>query len=74
MKLILDMNIPPKLVELLKQKQVCAGHWYLIGSPSAEDAEIMEYARNNNCIVVTCDLDFTSISTKRARVRLLPLS
>ena len=36
----------------------CIGH---IGDPRSEDAEIIEYARNNNYIVFTHDLDFGAI-------------
>ena len=61
MILLLDMNISPKLVDLLFQQQIEARHWYKIGKPDASDAEIMSYAKDNNCIVVTYDLDFSAI-------------
>ena len=61
MTLLLDMNLSPKLVSILANLQVDAKHWYTVGNPTATDAEIMTYATDNNCIVVTYDLDFTAL-------------
>lgn len=61
MRLLLDMNITPKLVALLQERQIDATHWYLIGSPDATDDEIMSFACNNDFVVVTHDLDFSAI-------------
>ena len=61
MKILLDMNLPPKLADLLMIKGIETAHWFNIGAPDAKDIEIMEYARNNNFIVMTCDLDFSAI-------------
>ena len=61
MKILLDMNIPLKYAELLKNKGVDCIRWSDIGSPTAADTEIMEYARNNDFIVLTFDLDFSAI-------------
>ena len=61
MKILLDMNIPFKYSELLRNKGVDCFRWSDIGSPKAKDTEIMEYARNNDFIVLTFDLDFSAI-------------
>jgi predicted nuclease of predicted toxin-antitoxin system len=61
MKILLDMNIPLKYAELLISKGVDCIRWSDIGSPNATDIEIMEYARNNDFIVLTFDLDFSAI-------------
>ena len=61
MILLLDMNLSPKLVSMLARLQVDAKHWYMVGCPTATDTEIMAYAKENNCIVVTYDLDFTAL-------------
>ena len=61
MKLILDMNIPFKYAHLLADKGFEVMRWSDIGSPTASDTEIMEYARENDFIVLTCDLDFSAI-------------
>ncbi|MCL2199810.1 MAG: DUF5615 family PIN-like protein [Defluviitaleaceae bacterium] len=61
MKILLDMNIPLKYVDLLRDKGVECARWSDIGSANAADPEIMSYARNNDFIVMTCDLDFSTI-------------
>jgi predicted nuclease of predicted toxin-antitoxin system len=38
--------------------EIESAHWSTIGDPRAEDVEIMEYARANNYVVFTHDLDF----------------
>jgi predicted nuclease of predicted toxin-antitoxin system len=61
MKLVIDMNLSPRLVPLLSD----AGHqtvfWETIGKPNAEDAEILTWARENGYVVLTNDLDFGTI-------------
>ena len=61
MKILLDMNIPLKYTKLLTDKGITALRWSEVGSPNATDAEIMEYALENNYIVLTYDLDFSAI-------------
>lgn len=61
MKLLLDMNLSPVLAELLTQHGFTSVHWSKIGSPTAEDREIMRWAKENDYVVVTFDLDFGAI-------------
>ena len=61
MILLLDMNISPRLVNLLLARQVKTIHWINIGKPDASDMEIIDYAKKQNCILVTYDLDFSTI-------------
>jgi len=61
MNLILDMNIPKGWVEFFETDGHKAKHWRDIGNISAEDTEIMEWARINQFIVFTHDLDFSSL-------------
>ena len=61
MKLLVDMNLPPKFAEMLMDKGIDAVHWHKIGSPDAKDAEILTYAISNDMIIVSCDLDFSAI-------------
>ena len=61
MKILIDMNLSPKLVEKLSNRGISSAHWFNIGAPDAKDTEIMEYARDNNYIVLTYDLDFSAI-------------
>jgi len=61
MKILLDMNISPKWVNVLTGKGIPAIHWSSIGLPNASDMEIMNFARENDFIVLTHDLDFGAI-------------
>jgi predicted nuclease of predicted toxin-antitoxin system len=36
-------------------------HWSSVGNPKADDAEIMDFARDNAFVVFTHDLDFGNI-------------
>ena len=66
MKLLLDMNIPLKYANLLKEKDFEVLHWTEVGEPKTLDSHIMAYAREHNLIVLTYDLDFSAIlSTTR---------
>jgi len=61
MKLLIDMNLSPNLVELFNDMGIESVHWHGIGAPDAKDIEIMEYAKKNDYVVLTCDLDFSAI-------------
>ena len=58
MKILIDMNIPQKYATLLTNRGIEALRWSDVGLPNATDTEIMSYARENDYIVLTCDLDF----------------
>lgn len=61
MKLLLDMNLPPKLAETLTDSGILSAHWHTIGTPDATDEEIISHAKQNDFVVVTHDLDFSAI-------------
>jgi len=61
MKLLVDMNLPPKFADMLVTQGIEVEHWYRVGAPDAMDEEIMRYALQHDFIVVTCDLDFSAI-------------
>ncbi len=61
MKLLVDMNLSPRLAELLTHGGVNAVHWSKVGSPDAPDHELMGYARTQGFVVLTHDLDFSAI-------------
>jgi len=61
MRVLLDMNIPRKYSALLAVRGIESLRWSDVGAPNATDIEIMAYARDNNYIVLTYDLDFTAI-------------
>ncbi len=61
MKLIVDMNLSPRWIKLLAGVGIEAKHWSTLGANNAPDAEIMAYARVNDYVVLTHDLDFSAI-------------
>jgi predicted nuclease of predicted toxin-antitoxin system len=67
MKILIDMNLPPRWVQLFANAGWEALHWSQVGSPTASDREIMAWARENGYIGFTHDLDFSALlaATKR---------
>jgi len=61
MKVLVDMNLSPEWVPVLKEQGWQAIHWSCLGSPSAPDREILTWAKSNTHIVLTHDLDFGAI-------------
>jgi predicted nuclease of predicted toxin-antitoxin system len=61
MKLLVDMNLSPRWVNLLAAAGIEAEHWSEIGAANAPDSEIMAFARANGYVVLTHDLDFSAI-------------
>ena len=61
MKLLVDMNLSPRWVKILTDAGMEAAHWSNLGASNAPDTEIMAYARANDCVVLTHDLDFSAI-------------
>jgi predicted nuclease of predicted toxin-antitoxin system len=61
MKFVIDMNISPSWVPVFEAHGMAAIHWSQMGSYSAPDAEILRWARDNDTIIFTNDLDFGAI-------------
>jgi predicted nuclease of predicted toxin-antitoxin system len=61
MKIVIDMNLPPIWVPILKSAGHEPIHWSEIGADNAPDLEIMKWADANNHIVFTHDLDFSAL-------------
>jgi len=61
MKILIDMNLPPRWVETFAEAGWEADHWSQVGSPTASDWEIMAWARGNGYVVFTHDLDFSAL-------------
>ena len=57
-RLLIDMNLSPDWVEALATQGWDSIHWSTVGDPRAPDRTIMEWARDNACVVFTHDLDF----------------
>lgn len=69
MRILLDMNIPLIYKTLLEEKGLEILRWRNIGAPTAADTEIMAYARDQNLIVLTCDLDFSAILSATREIK-----
>ena len=61
MRLLIDMNLSPRWVDLLAEAGFEAVHWSTLGAANAMDVEIVAFARFNNYVVLTHDLDFGTI-------------
>ena len=61
MKVLLDMNLPPAWVRDFRDSGFDAVHWSEVGDLCATDAAIMEWAREQQRIVLTHDLDFSAL-------------
>jgi predicted nuclease of predicted toxin-antitoxin system len=61
MKLLVDMNLSPRWVQVLADAGINASHWSTLGANNAPDSEIMAYASGNDYVVLTHDLDFGAI-------------
>lgn len=61
MKLLIDMNLSPRWARYLADAGIEAAHWSMLGAVNAPDVEIMTFARVNNYVVLTHNLDFSAI-------------
>ena len=61
MKILADMNLSPRWAVTLQAVGIDAIHWSSVGSATAQDTEILAWAREHNYIVFTHDLDFAAI-------------
>ena len=68
MKILIDMNLSLDWVNIFEKHRWPAVHWQEIGDPRAPDSTIMDWARANNYVVFTRDLDFGKfLATTRAQ-------
>ncbi len=56
-----DMNLSPRWVAKLNAAGFDAEHWSSSGPGDASDTEIVDFARTNDMVVLTHDLDFGTI-------------
>lgn len=61
MRILVDMNLTPRWVNHLHDAGHQVDHWTSIGSATAKDREICEFAHASGYIVLTNDLDFPQI-------------
>jgi predicted nuclease of predicted toxin-antitoxin system len=68
MKLLLDQGLPLSAATLLRNESMDAIHVGEIGMSEAEDAEIIQRARDEGLIVATLDADFHTLLALEAAV------
>ena len=61
MKILIDMNLSPRWATVLTNAGFEAAHWSTLGAANAPDVEIASFARLNDYVVLTHDLDFGAI-------------
>ena len=61
MNILVDMNLSPDWVPVIKEGGWEAVHWSQVGNPRASDIDIMGWAKHHGYIVFTHDLDFGSL-------------
>jgi predicted nuclease of predicted toxin-antitoxin system len=61
MKIIVDMNLSPLWIRYLQERGFEAQHWSAVGKPNDPDTVIFDWAKKNQAIVFTNDLDFGAI-------------
>lgn len=58
---MVDMNLSPEWLPFLRGPGWDVVHWKDVGAGTAEDEEILEWARKNGAVVFTQDLDFVQL-------------
>lgn len=61
MRLLVDMNLTFRWVQVLNNAGHSSAHWSSIGEPTATDSDICVLAREQGYAVLTNDLDFPQI-------------
>jgi predicted nuclease of predicted toxin-antitoxin system len=61
MKILIDMNLPPRWVQVFADAGLESVHWSQVGAITASDREIMAWAKENGFAVFTHDLDFSAL-------------
>jgi predicted nuclease of predicted toxin-antitoxin system len=66
MKILIDMCLSPLWAQYLSDAGFESVHWSSLGSASAPDGRIMDYASANGVVIFTHDLDFGALLAGRA--------
>ncbi len=61
MKLLIDMNLWPRWLDVREAAGFEARHWSDVGSLDATDVEVMSFASDGDVVVLTDDLDFGAL-------------
>ena len=61
MKLLFDQNLSPNLVNKLADLFPNSNHVFWLGLDEADDREVRNYAKENDFIIVTKDVDYSDL-------------
>ena len=61
MKLLVDVNLSPRWVDLFRRADIEAVRWSSVGAPDADDEEILTWAKRQGYVIVTHDQDFSTL-------------
>ena len=61
MKILIDMNLSPRWVEVFSSYDIEAIHWSGVGAANAADSDILKYAYTHGFTILTYDLDFSAM-------------
>ena len=61
MRLLLDQGLPRSAADLLRKASHDAVHVGEVGAATAEDADLLQMAREQGRVVVTLDADFHAL-------------
>lgn len=61
MKILTDMNLSPEWVDALNQAGHDAVHWSSVGNATDDDPTILSWARQEERLLFTHDLDFGTL-------------
>ena len=61
MRLLVDMNLSPDWIPMLRSRGWEARHWSEIGPGNAPDSSLMKWARDKRHVILTQDLDFSRL-------------
>jgi len=61
MKILVDMNLSPGWARFLIEMGFESIHWSEVGAGNAPDTELMQWAAQQEYVVLTADLDFGAI-------------
>src|SRR5437879_5482378 len=61
MKILIDMNLSPDWVDVLNRAGHDAIHWSSVGNATDDDPTILQWARHENRLLFTHDLDFGTL-------------
>jgi predicted nuclease of predicted toxin-antitoxin system len=65
LKLLLDQNLSPRLIQRLSDLYPGSAHVSQHGLEEADDTEVWAYARENGYLILSKDADFSDMSSVR---------